>query len=67
MANAIYPTYKALVLGTQTSLTTGTVKVALVDTANYTYSAAHDFYNDVNQASAVVGTPQTIKLAAAMG
>lgn len=59
MANAIYPKYKELLLGTQTnsSLTGGTVKVALVDTGTYTYSTAHDFYNDV---SGVVGTPQTI-------
>lgn len=60
MANAIYPKYKELVLGTQTnsSLTGGTVKVALVDTGTYTYSTAHDFYDDVS--AGVVGTPQTI-------
>jgi hypothetical protein len=59
MANAVYPKYKELLLGTQTasSLTAGTVKVALVDTGTYTYSAAHDFYDDI---SGVVGTPQTI-------
>jgi hypothetical protein len=33
------------------------VKVALVDTGTYTYSAAHQFYSDL---SGVVGTPQTI-------
>lgn len=33
------------------------MKVALIDTGTYTYSAAHDFYNDL---SGVVGTPQTI-------
>lgn len=62
MANAIYPKYKELLLGSQTasSLTSGTVKVALVDTGVYTYSAAHDFYNDVNTGGAVIGTPQTI-------
>ncbi len=59
MANAVYPKYKELLLGTQTasSLTAGTVKVALIDTGTYTYSAAHDFYDDI---SGVVGTPQTI-------
>lgn len=31
--------------------------MALVDTGTYTYSSAHDFYNDV---SGVVGTPQTL-------
>lgn len=33
----------------------GTLKVALVDTAVYTYSATHDFYSDVS--AGVVGTP----------
>ena len=60
MANAVYPKYKELLLGTQTasSLTTGTVKAVLVDTGTYTYSAAHDFYDDV--AAGAVGTPTTI-------
>lgn len=39
-------------------MSSGTVKVALVDTGTYTYSAAHDFYDDVS--SAVIGTPQTL-------
>ena len=34
------------------------MKVALVDTGTYTYSSAHDFYDDVS--AGVVGTPQTI-------
>lgn len=59
MANAIYPIYKQALLDglTDIDLNDGTVKVALVDTGTYTYSAAHDFYNDV---TGVVGTPQTI-------
>lgn len=59
MANAIYPKYKETILGaaTNTNLLTGTVKVALVDTGVYTYSAAHQFYSSV---TGVVGTPQTI-------
>lgn len=60
MANAIYPKYKELLLGTQTasSLTSGTVKAALIDTGTYTYNAAHDFWNDA--VAGVIGTPQTI-------
>lgn len=60
MANAIYPLYKQALLdaSSDSDLNDGTVKVALVDSADYTYSAAHDFYNDVS--AAVVGTPQTI-------
>jgi len=59
MANAIYPIYKAALLGglANIDMDGGTVKAALVDTGTYTYSAAHDFYNDV---TGVVGTPQTI-------
>jgi hypothetical protein len=59
MANAIYPLYKQALLdaSTDSDLNDGTVKVALIDTGTYTYSAAHDFYNDL---SGVVGTPQTI-------
>jgi hypothetical protein len=59
MANAIYPIYKQALLDglTDIDLNDGTVKVALVDTGTYTYSAAHDFLNDL---SGVVGTAQTI-------
>ena len=59
MANAIYPKYKEALLGggANTNLLAGTVKLALVDTAVYTYSAAHQFLTDL---SGVVGTAQTL-------
>jgi hypothetical protein len=58
MANAIYPKYKEAVLQSSSdSSLTGTVKVALVDTGTYTYSAAHEFLSSL---SGVVGTAQTI-------
>jgi hypothetical protein len=59
MANAIYPLYKQALLdaSANSDLNDGTVKVALVDTGTYTYSAAHDFYDDL---SGVVGTPVEI-------
>lgn len=47
MANALYPTYKQLILGAGLNLTTLNLKVVLVDTGAYTYSAAHDFLDDV--------------------
>lgn len=48
MANAMYPSYKAaLLLGTY-DLSSDTVKTDLIDTGTYTYSSAHDFYNDVS-------------------
>lgn len=37
----------------------GVVKAVLIDEADYTYNAAHDFLNDI-PAGARVGTPQTI-------
>lgn len=63
MANAIYPVYKTAILNAsantsldQNDATNGPF-VALVDTGTYTYSAAHDFYNDL---SGIVGTDQRI-------
>lgn len=60
MANALYPKWKEQLLQftANNNLSSGTVKVALVDTGTYTYSASHQFYSSVS--SAVVGTPQTI-------
>jgi hypothetical protein len=60
MANALYPKWKEQLLQftTNNNLSSGTVKVALVDTGTYTYSSAHQFYSSVN--GSVVGTPQTI-------
>ena len=60
MANALYPLFKQeLLKGTSgTDLngsgTTG-VYVALVDTADYTYSASHQYYSSIS--AGVVGTP----------
>ena len=63
MANAIYPEYKDALMtaASNVSLNQDTVGdgpyAALVDTGTYTYSAAHDFYNDL---SGIVGTDQRI-------
>lgn len=59
MANALYPKYKELILGSGLNMTSATIKVALV-TSGYTYNAAHQFYSDLTPASNVVGTPQTL-------
>lgn len=60
MANALYPKWKEQLLQftANNNLSAGTVKVALVDTAVYTYSAAHQFYSSAS--AGVVGTPQTL-------
>jgi hypothetical protein len=60
LANALYPKWKEQLLQftSNNNLSSGTVKVALVDTGVYTYSSTDQFYSSVS--SAVVGTPQTI-------
>jgi hypothetical protein len=59
MANAIYPLYKQALLDASANVDINdtAVKVALVDTATYTYSAAHEFLTSL---TGVVGTAQTI-------
>jgi hypothetical protein len=58
MANALYPKWKeAIVQATSNSSLGGTVKIALVDTGTYTYSASHEFLSSL---SGVVGTAQTL-------
>ena len=63
MANAIYPIYKTAILSGSSNVsltvddTTDGPFCALVDTGTYTYSASHDFYNDL---SGIVGTDQRI-------
>lgn len=58
MANALYPKWKESLLQlTADNGLNGTVKVALVDTGTYTYSAAHQFLSSL---SGVVGTAQTL-------
>lgn len=59
MANAVYPKYmEAVIQASSGSSLTGTLKAVLIDTADYTYNAAHDFYDDVS--AGAVGTPGTI-------
>ena len=64
MSNAVYPLYKQALLttadankGLDVDDATDGPFCALVDTGTYTYSAAHDFYNDL---SGIVGTDQRI-------
>lgn len=58
MAAAFYPTGLKAILDADIDLLADTIKCALVDTGTYTYSSAHDFYNDVS--AGVVGTPGTL-------
>ena len=47
MANAIYPKFKEFALGGSIDLSTDVVKAVLVDSGVYTYSAAHNFLDDI--------------------
>ena len=60
MANALYPKWKEQLLQftANNNMSSGTVKVALVDTGVYTYNSADQFWSAASSAS--VGTPQTI-------
>lgn len=57
MANALYPKFKESILQAGVNMSSGTVKVALVDTGTYTYSSAHQYLSSL---SGVVGTAQTL-------
>lgn len=57
MASAIYPKAKDLLGEGDLDFLVDTIKVILVDTGTYTYSAAHDFIDDVTGTG---GTAQTI-------
>lgn len=47
MASALYPSFKALLLSGGIDLTSADIRAIIVDSADYTYSAAHDFLDDV--------------------
>lgn len=55
MANVMYASAKKLFLDGDIDLLNDTIKVALIDTNDVSYSAAHDYYDDVS--AGVVGTP----------
>ena len=53
MAPALYPSYKKLLLDGDIDMLVDDIRVVLIDTAVYTYNAAHDFFNDL---TGVIGT-----------
>lgn len=59
MANAIYPKYKQAAIGggANHDLIGGNVKAMLIDLADYTYSASHEFLSDVAGAGIVATSP----------
>ena len=65
MASALYSSYKQSLLDSSCpNLDSGTIKVTLVDTADYTFSAAHHFEDDITGAGEVaVGTLDSTTIA----
>jgi len=53
MANAVQASAKKLFLDGGINLLTDTIKVFLIDTADYTYSASHAFLSDIPSAARV--------------
>jgi hypothetical protein len=53
MANALYPKFKEQALQGGVNLASGNIKAVLVDLADYTYGAAHEFLSDVPAAARV--------------
>ena len=53
MASVLYPNFKEILLSASVDLTSVVIRAVLVDTATYTYSAAHVDYADL---SGVVAT-----------
>ncbi len=51
--SAIYPLFKEKLLQAQVDLSAVTVRAVLIDTGVYTYSAAHEAYDDL---TGIVGT-----------
>jgi len=53
MANALYPSFKQLLLGGDIDLAAHDIRAILLDLADYTYSSAHDNLDDVAAGSRV--------------
>ena len=64
MANALYDTFKEGILGnTAFDLDTDVISASLIDSADYTYSAAHDEYSGATRdvaAAAIVAASGTL-------
>lgn len=57
MSNLLYPKFKEALLDKKHDLNTDAIKVVLSDAADYTYSAAHDFFDDVPSGARVATSP----------
>ncbi|MFF4847986.1 hypothetical protein [Streptomyces sp. NPDC001194] len=60
MASALYPAFKQLLLGGGINLSSADIRAIIIDSADYAYSAAHDFLDDVP-------APARVAVSAALG
>ena len=56
MANALYSKAKEAFLNGSINMAANTVTIALVDTGVYTYSASHQFRNEVSNSAVISST-----------
>lgn len=56
MANALYPKAKEAFLNADIDMATDTVTIALIDTANYTYSSVHQYRSDISDDAVIAST-----------
>ncbi|MFD7093379.1 hypothetical protein [Streptomyces xanthophaeus] len=57
MASALYPSFKALLLTAGLNLSSADIRAVIIDSADYSYSAAHDFLDDVPAGARVAVSP----------
>jgi hypothetical protein len=53
MANGVYPSAGVSILAAGINFVSDTIAAVIVDAADYTYSSAHDFYDDVTAGARV--------------
>lgn len=58
MANKVYPKAREKFLSAAINMSSDTIKVALIDVADYVYDDAHEFLSSAS--AGIVGTPQTL-------
>ena len=61
MANALYPKAKEAFLNGSINMVANTITIALVDTGVYTFSATHQFRNEVSNSAVISSTTLTNK------
>lgn len=69
MANLLYPKFKEVLISgaTNENLSSGNVKAVLVDGADYTYSATHQFLSDITGVGRVATSPNLASKTVAAG